>query len=42
MGEFTGKFEVLNDLFGNFLVQTGNAFIVECIKATTQCIIIDM
>ena len=29
MGEFTGEFEVVNDLFGNLLVQTRNAFIIE-------------
>ncbi|MFT4810294.1 MAG: hypothetical protein ACI9LX_003660 [Paraglaciecola sp.] len=42
MGEFAGEFEVVNDLFGNLLVQTGNACIIECIEATTQCIIVDM
>jgi hypothetical protein len=33
---------VANDLFGNFLVQTGNACFIERIKATAQCIIVDM
>ncbi|MFT6776666.1 MAG: hypothetical protein ACJAV1_000578 [Paraglaciecola sp.] len=42
MDEFAGKFEVVNDLFGNLLVQTTNACIIERIEATTQCIIVDM
>ena len=37
MGEFTGEFKVANDLFGNFLVQTKNAFIIEWIKAMARC-----
>jgi hypothetical protein len=42
MGELTEEFEVANDFFGNFLVQTGNACIIERIKATAQSIIVDM
>jgi hypothetical protein len=42
MGEFAGQFEVVNDLFGNLLVQNGNACIIERFKATTQCIIVDV
>ena len=42
MGEFAGEFEVINDPLGNSLVQTRNACIIERIKATAQCIIVDM
>jgi hypothetical protein len=39
-----GEFEVVHDLFGNLLVQTGNACISRHIKATGQAqrIIVDM